>query len=292
MDEKKYRTQMLKGIVAPALYRANSFVAENCRGNPAGICLLPAERDASFYVDIAVKMGCPETAFVYQKDGVFQLRWFTRSGVEVSLCGHATLAASWILGSKGYIADGTVIHYNTRSGILSAQLKDGAVVLDFPLRKVTRLEKDEYHLAGILGLELKYLGKSRNNLLAEVAGEDDVKKLKPDFSKLVKIPVHGFIITARSDDKKYDFVSRFFAPSIGIDEDPVTGSAHCVLADYWSNVLKKKCMTGHQVSAEGGVVGVTIKKDRVLLSGRVQELPVSVKLKREIGRVNEQRALL
>lgn len=288
MKKDDHLVHTLKKITRLQLYRANSFVAAGCEGNPAGVCLLPGAEDEEFYKKVAVKMGCSETAFVYEEDNIFRLRWFTLSGVEVKLCGHATLAASWILGNKGYVSNGTVIYYNTKSGILSARLKDNHVIMDFPLRKVIRLIKDEYCLAGILGLKINCLGKSGNNLLAEVPEENDVKRLKPDFTRLLKIPVHGFIITARSRNKGYDFVSRFFAPAIGIDEDPVTGSAHCSLADYWGNILCKNPMIGYQVSKEGGMVGVDIKKDRVFLSGSVQEVPISDKLKREVGIFHEQ----
>jgi PhzF family phenazine biosynthesis protein len=264
----------LKAITKPQVFRANSFIAPGCEGNPAGVCLLPGAASEEFYKQIAVKMGCSETAFLYQKDGGFQLRWFTRAASEVDLCGHATLALSWILWDKGYLSPNTAISYNTRSGVLTAVLKKTDVYMDFPVKPVIPLKRGEYPLAGLLGVKIKFMGKAWFDLLAETESEDDIKNLKPDFKALAAVPVRGIIVTARSLHKEYDFVSRFFAPSIGIDEDPVTGSAHCALADYWSKKLLKAKMTGYQASKEGGMVGVHYRKDRVSLNGKVQETPL------------------
>ena len=276
-------TNSPKEIDRPQIYRANSFVAEGCEGNPAGVCLLPDAREEEFYKKIAIAMDCAETAFVYKKDGVLQLCWFTRSGIEVDLCGHATLAASWILFSRGYNNPDTVTHFNTKSGILSASFDSRDVVLDFPLEKIETLKKDENGLAGIIGTGFDYLGKTRFDYFAVAGSEDAVTGLHPDLEKLAEVTTRGIIVTARSRHKEYDFVSRFFAPAIGIDEDPVTGSAHCALAYYWGKILKKNTMTGYQASREGGMVGVNIKKDRVFLSGKVREVPLTDEFKREIG---------
>jgi PhzF family phenazine biosynthesis protein len=264
----------LKEIIKPQVFRANSFIARGCVGNPAGVCLLPGAAGEEFYKQTAVKMGCSETAFLYKEDGAFQLRWFTRAAGEVDLCGHATLALSWILWDKGYIDSGTAISYNTRSGVLTAALKKNDVYMDFPVKPVVPLKINEYPLAVLLGVKIMFMGKAWFDLLAEVESEDNIKNLKPDFKALEVVPVRGIIVTARSNHKEYDFISRFFAPSIGIDEDPVTGSAHCALADYWNKKLLKAKMTGYQASKEGGMVGVHYKKDRVTLSGKVQETPL------------------
>jgi PhzF family phenazine biosynthesis protein len=280
MDDK---TATLKDITQPYIFKANSFIARGCQGNPAGVCLLPDSRDETFYRDIAVKMGCSETAFLYQRNGVFQLRWFTRTASEVDLCGHATLALSWILWDKGYISPRTVINYTTRSGILSAGLSKRDVFMDFPVKPVVPLKTDEFPLAGLLGVNVVFMGKAWFDLLVEIDNEDDMKNLKTDFKALASIPVRGIIVTARSHHQAYDFVSRFFAPSIGIDEDPVTGSAHCALADYWNKKLHKNKMMGYQASKEGGMVGVNFKNDRVTLSGKVQEVLLSDKITKEIG---------
>ena len=267
-----------KVISKPELYRCSSFVAAGCEGNQAGVCLLPAPRDEVFYREIAVKMGCSETAFLYKEGGVFQLRWFTRTAQEVDLCGHATLASSWIIWEKGFVLREEPINYQTRCGLLTATVKGRDVAMDFPVKPVVPLKTDEYPLAGLPGVKVLFMGKAWFDLLVEINDEDDIKKLEPDFKALAALPVRGIIITACARGKEYDFVSRFFAPSIGIDEDPVTGSAHCALADYWSRKLLKVKMTGYQASPEGGMVGVHFKKDRVTLSGQVQELPVLVAL--------------
>jgi PhzF family phenazine biosynthesis protein len=260
-----------KEIIKPQIFRANSFIAPGCYGNPAGVCLLPGAANEEFYKSTAVKMGCSETAFFYQKDGAFQLRWFTRAANEVDLCGHATLALSWILWDRGYIDPEKAISYNTRSGVLTAVLKKDDVYMDFPVKPVVSLKTDEYPLAGLLGVKISFMGKAWFDLLAEIENENDIKNLKTNFRALAAIPVRGIIVTARSNHKEYDFVSRFFAPAIGIDEDPVTGSAHCSLADYWGKKLLKAKMTGYQASKEGGMVGVHFKKDRVSLNGKVKE---------------------
>jgi len=280
MDDK---TETLKEILEPQIFRANSFVAPGCRGNPAGVCLLPEARDEAFYKNFAVKMGCSETAFVFKEDGVYRLRWFTRAAAEVDLCGHATLALSWLLWDKGYVSPAASIHYDTRSGVLSASLQNKNVYMDFPAKPVTPLKKDAYPLADLLGVNVAYLGKAWFDLLAEIDNEDDIKNLKPDFNALKTIPVRGIIVTARSLHKEFDFVSRFFAPSIGTDEDPVTGSAHCALAGYWGGILQKKEMVGYQASQEGGMVGVSNIGERVMLNGKVREVSVSVKLLKEMG---------
>jgi PhzF family phenazine biosynthesis protein len=283
MNYMNDKTVTLKEMAEPRIFLANSFIAPGCIGNPAGICLLPYAMDEQFYKNTAVKMGCSETAFVYEKNNVLNLRWFTRAANEVDLCGHATLALSWILWNKRYVYPDTTINYTTRSGILSASLIEQDVYMDFPVKPVTPLNSDEYPLGWLMGVNVKFLGKAWFDLLVETENEDDIKNLKPDFEALKGIPVRGIIVTARSSHKEYDFVSRFFAPSIGIDEDPVTGSAHCALADYWSKKLKKEKMIGYQASKEGGMVGVSIKNDRVTLSGKVQEVPVSGKIIAEIG---------
>jgi predicted PhzF superfamily epimerase YddE/YHI9 len=265
------KTAIIKELAETRIFRANSFVAPGCRGNPAGICILDGAPDEQFYKDTAVKLGCAETAFVYEKNEVLYLRWFTRTAAEVDLCGHATLALSWVLWESRYVFPTSVIYYHTRSGMLSARLKGQEVLMDFPLVPVTPLAVD-YPLEAWLGVKIAFTGKAGDDLLVQTASEADVKNLKPDLAALKTIPVRGIIVTAPGGHKEYDFVSRFFAPSIGIPEDPVTGSAHCALADYWGKKLHKTVMTGYQVSPEGGMVGISVNKDRVTLSGKVQQV--------------------
>ena len=274
-----------KEITEPQIFRVQSFVARGCAGNPAGVCLLPQKQDEKHYKKVAIAMDLPETAFVVKENDIYKLRWFTRNGSEVDLCGHATLAASHILWSKGYLAASQPIYYDTKSGILSAKRAGDYITLDFPLDEVTELKDKRSDLAALLGLKLLYTGKTKFDYLVVVDTEETVKNLVPDFEKLKQLGERGVIVTAKAVGKQYDFVSRFFAPAIGIDEDPVTGSAHCALGLYWSAILKKQEMTGYQASREGGMVKVTVLPDRVWVGGQAREVKISDDLKREIYRV-------
>jgi PhzF family phenazine biosynthesis protein len=271
-----------KEITEPRIYQVNAFVAGKCRGNPAGVCLLPGERDDIYYKKVAVKMGLAETAFLYYRNDVYQLRWFTGGGHEVDLCGHATLAASHILWSKRYVDVNSPIYFNTRAGILSAKRQGSYITLDFPRDEVIGLKGRKPDFAALIGLNPLYTGKTKYDYLVVANSEEEVKNLNPDFKKLKKLRGRGVIVTAKAANKEYDFVSRFFAPAVGINEDPVTGSAHCALGVYWGHILKKNVLVGYQASREGGIVRVTVLKDRVLLGGRTREVTVADELKRAI----------
>jgi PhzF family phenazine biosynthesis protein len=271
-----------KAITEPQIFQVKSFVAAGCRGNPAGVCLLPSQRDDNYYRKVAVKIAATETAFVYQSDDIYQLRWFTRAGSEVDLCGHATLAAASILWDRGYVDPGKIIRFSTRSGILSAKREGDYVTLDFPREKITEIKSGRYDFGEILGLSPLYTGQTSFDYLVIADSEESVKNLMPDFDKIRKIKTRGVIVSAKSSHPEYDFVSRFFAPLVGIDEDPVTGSAHCALGVYWSRVLNKNSLVAYQASREGGVVRVTVLKDRILLGGKTREVPVAGELKKSI----------
>jgi PhzF family phenazine biosynthesis protein len=268
-----------KTITEPRIFQVKSFVAAGCQGNPAGVCLLPSQRSDDYYRKVAIKMAAPETAFVFKDADIYRLRWFTPTGSEVALCGHATLAAASILWDKGYVDPGKTIGFTTKSGILSAKREGAYITLDFPRDKITEINSSEYDFSKILGLFPLFTGKTSFDYLVVVDSEEAVKNLAPDFEKLKKLGERGVIVTAKAAGKKYDFVSRFFAPSVGINEDPVTGSAHCALGVYWSGVLKKDKMVGYQASREGGMVKVTVLPDRILLGGKTREVPVSAELK-------------
>ncbi len=280
--KNNHRVIPLKEIAQTRVFRANAFVAKDCAGNPAGVCLLPEKRDVKYYQKVAIKMDMPETAFVLWADGIYKLRWFTRGGSEVDLCGHATLAASYILWSKGYINAAAPIYYDTKSGVLSARREGEFITLDFPRDEVSAIVGVKPKLAAALGVTPLYIGKTKFDYLVQVDGEATIKKLKPDFKALKKLTGRGVIVTAKSVNKEYDFVSRFFAPAIGINEDPATGSSHCALGPYWSAILKKTKMTGYQASREGGIVRVTVLKDRVLVGGKAKEVSLSPALKQAI----------
>ena len=235
-------------------------------GNPAAVCLLPAWRGADWLQSVAREMNQSETAFLVKNAEGFDLRWFTPA-VEVDLCGHATLASAHVIWQERLAGATEPIRFATRSGILSAVQRGDVIELDFPLVPQQPAAAPA-GLAGALGASLKYVGKGRFDYLVEIESEQALRRLKPDLRRLSTLPMRGLIVTSRSADTKYDFVSRFFAPAAGIDEDPVTGSAHCCLADYWQKQLGKREFLAYQASLRGGIVGVRIEGNRVALSGQ------------------------
>ena len=248
------------------LYQVDSFTAEPFRGNPAGVCLLDSPRNDAWMQAIAMEMNLSETAFVLPENDGFCLRWFTPT-VEVDLCGHATLATAHILWETGKLKSNEEPKFFTRSGLLSARLKGDLIVLDFPATPVSP-EAAPVELIQALGVEPVFTGKTRFDWLVEVESEQAVRECRPDQAGLRILGVRGVMITARSESPEFDFVSRFFAPGSGIDEDPVTGSAHCALGPFWGERLGKTRLSAFQASARGGKVEIELKNDRVLLGGR------------------------
>jgi PhzF family phenazine biosynthesis protein len=216
--------------------------------------------------DVAREMNLSETAFLVREGDSFNLRWFTPA-VEVDLCGHATLASAHILWESGVLEPGDQARFQSKSGLLTAAKRGSWVEMDFPATPETAAEPPP-GLIEALGAKPVYVGKSRFDFLAQVESEGVVRSLNPDFSRLAKVPARGVIVTSRSADPAFDFVSRFFAPASGIDEDPVTGSAHCCLAPFWAQRLGKSEMTAYQASARGGVVKVRDAGKRVYLGGQ------------------------
>jgi predicted PhzF superfamily epimerase YddE/YHI9 len=212
-----------------------------------------------------MEMNLSETAFLVKKSDGYDLRWFTPA-VEVDLCGHATLASAHVLWESGQLASGEQARFHTRSGLLTADQNGDWIELNFPVKVETAAEPPP-GLVESLGAPAKYVGRNQFDYLVEVE-ESDLLKMSPDHTQLRKIPVRGVIVTSQSSDPQFDFVSRFFAPGSGIDEDPVTGSAHTALTPYWSAKLGKTTMMARQASARGGVLRVTLKGDRVLLGGQ------------------------
>ncbi len=257
------------------IFQVNAFAEGPYQGNPAGVCLLPAERDETFYRTIAGRMGLSETAFAYKKENGYRLRWFSPNGTEVDLCGHATLAAAFILYGKGREDRKSKIMFFTKSGPLTAEADGKLICLNFPAEEIFGLSGDIYGIDTALGAHSAYAGRTRFDAFIELDSVDRVINLKPDFEKLKSLPGRGMIVTARSRNKQYDFVSRFFCPKLGVNEDPVTGSAHCALGVYWGQVLKKNSLVGYQASARGGIVRVRLIKDRVELRGSAVEVPVT-----------------
>jgi PhzF family phenazine biosynthesis protein len=241
------------------IFQVDAFTGEAFRGNPAGVCLLEEPKEESWMQALA------ETAFLHPEADGYHLRWFTPT-VEVALCGHATLASTHVLFEQGLLPPAGEAHFHTLSGLLTARRSGRRIVLDFPATPPEPAELPP-RLAGALGLEARFAGRSRFDYLIETGSEAAVREVQPDFAALRSLGVRGVIITARGETAPYDFVSRFFAPGAGIDEDPVTGSAHCALGPYWGRILGKEEMLAYQASRRGGVVHVRLAGDRVLLGG-------------------------
>ncbi len=258
--------------MSATLYQVDAFTETAFGGNPAAVCLLDQPKTDVWMQALAAEMNLSETAMVERKlNGVdehnaFNLRWFTPT-VEMNLCGHATLSAAHVLWQVGEVASDQSIHFYTRSGVLKAELRDGLISLDFPIDPVRDIEVPP-GLAAALGVEIKTIAKGKDDYLVEVASDQIVRQLAPDFAKLATIPGRGVIVTAIGAHDDFDFISRFFAPNAGINEDPVTGSAHCTLAAYWQPRLNKNRFSAYQASARGGAIEVEVCGDRVILSGR------------------------
>jgi PhzF family phenazine biosynthesis protein len=247
--------------------QVDAFAEQAFRGNPAVVFEPGPAIDAALMQQIAMEMNVSETAFLVPEEDGLQLRWFTPVS-EVDLCGHATLAASHALWNEwGF--EGTELLFNTRSGRLRALRGEKEIWLDFPSEPVRPVEVPGLRDALGDGIEVKSVSANRMDLLVELGSETVVARLLPDLRWLESLGVRGLIVTAGSDPgKAYDFVSRFFAPSVGVDEDPVTGSAHCALCPYWAERLGRSQLLGFQLSRRGGLVRVRMRGDRVDLGGR------------------------
>jgi PhzF family phenazine biosynthesis protein len=253
--------------MALRMTQVDAFTDTPFRGNPAAVCVLPAPHDERVMQDVAREMNLSETAFLVRRpDGGFDLRWFTPT-VEVALCGHATLASAHVLWDEGHLPPTEAARFSTKSGWLTCQRQGAWIEMDFPA-KLEESAAPPAELGAALGASMKYVGKNAFDYLVEVDSEATVRALTPDHTTLRRLPVRGVIVTAAADSQGYDFVSRFFAPGSGIDEDPVTGSAHCALAPFWAARLGKTDMTAYQASPRGGVVRVGVRGDRVLLAGQ------------------------
>jgi PhzF family phenazine biosynthesis protein len=248
------------------IVQVDAFTNQPFAGNPAAVCVLPEARSDQWMRDVAREMNLSETAFLVPQNGGYNLRWLTPA-VEVDLCGHATVASAHVLWEDGYLPAGQQARFHTRSGVLLADRCGEWIELDFPVKNATAAEAPP-ELLQALGVEAKFVAKNAFDYLVEVDSEATLRGMSPDHGLLRKLPVRGVIATARPEKGEYDFVSRFFAPGSGIDEDPVTGSAHTALGPYWGERLNKTAMTGYQASVRGGVVRVRLQGDRVILGGQ------------------------
>lgn len=247
--------------------QVDAFTSEPFGGNPAAVCMLPEPADAVWMQRVAREMNLSETAFLVRRDdGAFDLRWFTPT-VEIDLCGHGTLASAHVLWEDGCLDSTAQATFHTLSGPLSAVRRDGWIEMDFPAEPDEPVSAPD-GLVAALGAEPAYVGRNRFDYLVELGSEAALRGMAPDFGRLRDLGVRGVIVTARAESAGLDFVSRFFAPGAGIDEDPVTGSAHCCLAPYWQRRLGQNSFTAWQASERGGEVRCAVRGDRVKLCGQ------------------------
>lgn len=250
------------------LVQVDAFAQKPFAGNPAAVCLLPGPADEQWMQAVAAEMNLPATAFVEpQPAGVlaFGLRWFTTK-VELTLCGHGTLAAAHVVWEEGLMDANDQVTFLSDAGVLGARREGRWIHLDFPAEPAAEESELREEISLALGVTPVFVGKNRLDYLAEVESEEVVRELHPDLALLATLPARGVIVTALAS-RDYDFVSRYFAPALGIDEDQATGSAHCCLGPFWGSRLRKDEMIGYQASPRGGVVRVRISGDRVQLGG-------------------------
>lgn len=248
------------------IFQVDAFTSEPFKGNPAAVCLLKEKKPKSWMQRVAQEMNLSETAFLLLEGQSWRLHWFTPV-MEVGLCGHATLASTFVLFHQQLASPENTIHFITRSGKLTAQQQDGWITLDFP----AFFEKpfsQRNRLVEILNIKPNEVVQSGENVIVEMASAEEVRRLSPDFERLKQLPMHGLSVTARSDQPSFDFISRYFAPWVGINEDPVTGSAHACLGPYWQRRLGKSTFRAFQASKRGGDIGVEVRDERVQISGQ------------------------
>ncbi|AFZ34198.1 phenazine biosynthesis protein PhzF family [Stanieria cyanosphaera PCC 7437] len=251
-----------------SIVQVDAFTVEPFHGNPAAVCVLTQSQSAQWMQSVAQEMNLSETAFLTPQADGYHLRWFTPT-TEVPLCGHATLASAHVLWTEGHLSEDKPARFHTKSGLLVAQRQAEWIELDFPAN-FSEVITTPPELEQALGVLVKTTLHNSLAYLVEVEAANVVRQLEPNFSLLKTLPVDGVIVTSKAEkDSEYDFISRFFAPGLGIDEDPVTGAAHCCLAPFWRKHLQKDEFIAYQASSRGGVVKVRYAGDeRVYLSGQ------------------------
>ena len=275
--------------MAQRIIQVDAFTDRPFAGNPAAVCVLERERSDEWMQAVAMEMNLAETAFLLHLNkgergsatssaGEYSLRWFTPL-VEVDLCGHATLASAHVLWEEGHASPAAALRFHTRSGILTASRSNTRITLDFPAEPALPVPAPP-ELLEALNVAPVWIGRNRMDYLVEVSNAKALRELQPDMGLLSRIPCRGIIVTARAQpldssvsdsntpNGEYDFLSRFFAPAVGVDEDPVTGSAHCCLGPYWAERLGKNDLIGYQASRRGGVIQVRVEGERVKLGGQ------------------------
>lgn len=249
-----------------SIVQIDAFTNVPFAGNPAAVCILPSPQDEDWMQKVAREMNLSETAFLIRQEDGFDLRWFTPA-VEVDLCGHATLASAHALWTEGHLSPQQEARFHTRSGLLTATRQGDWIELNFPAIP----SKDVQILPGLikaLNVPIREVYENSVGFLVEVDSEKCVRVVQPKLELLCTLPAPGVIVTSRGDQSGYDFVSRYFAPAIGIDEDPVTGAAHCCLGPFWRDRLQKTEFRAYQASERGGELKVRCQDDRVLLAGQ------------------------
>jgi len=248
--------------------QVDAFADRPFAGNPAAVCILEQPGDEIWMRNVAREMNLTETAFLVKSAHGYDLRWFTPT-IEIDLCGHATLASAHVLWEHGRLQADEPARFHTRYGLLTARKSGTWIEMDFPAtpaRPDAVLKPEMVELA--LETKVRIIGRSRFDYLVEVENEEVLRSLRPDFTRVGQLQARAVIVTSRASAAGYDYVSRFFAPASGVDEDPVTGSAHCCLAPFWRDRLGRDNLTGYQASARGGFVRTRCEGDRVFLSGQ------------------------
>ncbi len=252
------------------LVQVDAFAERPFAGNPAAVCLLPGDDwpVTPWMQSVAREMNLSETAFLLRRGDAFALRWLTPA-VEVALCGHATLASAHALWTEGHLDPGSAALFDTQSGRLTCvRTSSGRIEMDFPAKLAEPAVPPEALLPALGLAGARAVAKNAFDYLVEIDDEAELRRLQPDHFRLRTLPVRGVIVTAAAGPGAgYDFVSRFFAPGSGVDEDPVTGSAHCALAPYWAKKLGRSRLVAYQASARGGTVWTHVAGDRVTLGG-------------------------
>ena len=245
----------------------DAFADTPFAGNPAAVCLLAHPREADWMQAIARELNQPATAFVSAAGDEYDLRWFS-SKAELALCGHGTLASAHALWEHGAGGSGDAVRFRTRAGPIACSRQGGWIAMDFPAEPPRAVEAPPADLLKALGVRPRFVGRNRFDYLVELESAAAVREAAPDLAALRAVPTRGVILTAPADSAGHDFVSRFFAPSVGVGEDAVTGSAHCCLGPFWGERLGKDDLVGYQASPRGGTVRVRMRGKRVDLLGR------------------------
>ncbi len=253
------------------IYQVDAFTSEAFKGNPAGVCILEKDMPEEWMQNVAMEMNLSETEFVVPDKDMYRIRFFTPES-EIPLCGHATLSSSHILYERSFVLREKEIKFISKAGILSIRSEGSWITMNFPAYGLEKVDiPDAFEkIIGVIPVELHKTAHGWT--FALLSDENEVKNLKPDFNMMKNYGFGDMIVTAPSDDKKYDFCVRCFAPALGINEDPVTGSAHCALVPFWHSKTGRSEFVSHQVSKRGGVLKVALKGDRVEISGEARTI--------------------